>query len=272
LGRIWYRLDTRHRQVALDNLARAFDGEKSQAEIESLAKKTFEQLGVTAVEVCQLANMEREQLVDWVTLEGEQNFWDAYDHGKGVLMLTGHFGNWELMGILPSALQVPISVVARLTDNPAVEQELTRLRSRFGNRIIHKKAALRETMRVLREGGVVAILIDQNVADREGVFVEYFGRPACTTPTMALLALKSDARVVPNFCVRREDGSHRVFVGPAVDLVRTGDLERDVVVNTQRFTSIIEGYVRRHPDHWLWMHRRWKTQPEPSWAPLEVGS
>lgn len=272
LGRMWYRLDARHRRVAVENLALAFDGEKSRAEIESLAQKTFEQLGVTAVEVCKLAYMDRHRLVEWVGVEGEQNFWAAHGAGKGVLLLTGHFGNWELMGMLPSALDVPITVVARATDNPAIENELARMRSRFGNRVIHKKEALRETMRELRAGGVVAILIDQNVAEREGVFVEYFGRPACTTPTMALLALKTDARVVPTFCLRTENGTHRVVVEPEVELVRTGDLERDVVVNTQRFTSIIEGYVRRHPDHWLWMHRRWKTRPKAGWTPLEVGS
>ncbi len=270
LGRMWYRLDARHRQVALENLSRAFDGEKSPAEVESLARKTFEQFGVTAVEVCQLASMGRQRLLDWVSVEGEEHFWEAHRAGQGVLLLTGHFGNWELMGMLPSAMDAPISVVARLTDNPALEQELTRLRGRFGNRVIHKKAALRETMRELRAGGVVAILIDQNVADREGVFVEYFGRPACTSPALALLALKTDARVVPTFCVRSSNGSHRVLVEPPVPIVRTGELERDLVVNTQRFTSIIERYVRRYPDHWLWMHRRWKTQPGPDWAPVEV--
>lgn len=272
LGRMWYRLDARHRSVALENLARAFDGEKSRAEIESIAKKTFEQFGVTAAEVCQLAYMERQQLIEWVSVEGEQNFWDALEAGKGVLLLTGHFGNWELLAMLPSARDIPLTVVARQSDNPAIERELARMRERFGNRVIYKKDALRETMRVLRAGGVVGILIDQNVADREGVFVEYFGRPACTTPTTALLALKTDAKVVPTFCVRSPDGSHRVVVEPSVPIARTGDLERDVVVNTQQFTKVIERYVRRHPDHWLWMHRRWKTKPEPGWVPVEVVS
>lgn len=270
LGRVWYRFDARHRQVALENLSRAFDGQKSPAEIESIAKRTFEQFGVTAVEVCQLASLERSQLIDWVKVEGEDNFWEAYGAGKGILMLTGHFGNWELMGMLPSARQVPVTVVARHSDNVALERELVRLRGRFGNRVIYKRAALRETIRVLRDGGVVGILIDQNVAEREGVFVEFFGQLACTTPTMALLALKTEARVVPTFCVRTPGGGHRVIVEPSLHIERTGDLERDVVTNTQRFTEVIERYVRQYPDHWLWMHRRWKTQPVEE-AAQEVG-
>lgn len=270
LGRAWYRLDARHRRVALENLARAFDGKKSPAEIETLARQTFEQFGITALEVCRIASMERERLIELVSVDGEGHFWKAQEAGTGILLLTGHFGNWELMGVFPSALGIPVTVVARATDNPYLERELVAMRSRFGNRVIHKKSALREIMRVLKDGGVAAILIDQNVAEREGVFVEYFGKPACTTPTMALLALKTDARVVPTFCVRSPGGTHRVVVEPEVPLIRTGDLERDVLVNTQRFTGIIERFVRSYPDHWLWMHRRWKTQPESGWMPPEV--
>ncbi|MFQ5894079.1 MAG: lysophospholipid acyltransferase family protein, partial [Nitrospinota bacterium] len=116
---------------------------------------------------------------------------------------------------------------------------------------------------------IVAILIDQNVANREGVFVNFFGRPACTTPTMALLALKTDATVLPTFCVRTAEGAHRVIVEPPVPIVRSGDTEQDVVVNTQRFTDVIERFVRQYPDHWLWMQRRWKTRPKPDRVGVE---
>jgi KDO2-lipid IV(A) lauroyltransferase len=174
------------------------------------------------------------------------------------------------MGLIPSVYGYPISVMARTADNSSIERELGRLRRRFGNRVIPKRSALRESLRTLRSGGVVAILIDQNVAEREGVFVEYFGRPACTTPSLALLALKTDAVVVPGFCVRSDDGAHRVVVEPPVPVERTGDRARDVVVNTQRFTDVIERYVRMYPDHWLWMHRRWKTQPKPDRVAVEV--
>ncbi|MFQ6672195.1 MAG: lysophospholipid acyltransferase family protein [Candidatus Tectimicrobiota bacterium] len=269
IGRLWYRLDGRHRQVALDNLVQAFDGQKSRAEVEAIAQETFEQFGVTATEVCLLNSLPREWFMETVEIEGQDHFRKALDGGKGTLILTGHFGNWELMGLVPSIHGYPVGVVARPADNPAIDRELARLRSRFGNRVIPKRTALRESLRMLRAGGVVAILIDQNVAEREGIFVEFFGRPACTTPTLALLALKTDATVLPTFCVRTADGAHRVIVEPPVPIVRSGDTERDVVLNTQRFTGVIERYVRQYPDHWLWMHRRWKTQPKPGRVAVE---
>ncbi len=270
MGRLWYGLDARRRRVALDNLTMAFDGQKSKSEVESLSREVFEQVGVTASEACRFGSLPKEWFIERLLVEGQEHYWKALEVGKGVLILTAHFGNWELMGLFPSLNGHPVGVVARTADNPAIEREIARIRCRFGNWVIPKREALRESLRILRAGGAVAVLIDQNVADREGVFVEFFGRPACTTPTMALLALKTDAAVVPTFCVRMADGSHQVFVEPPVSLERTGDLERDVLVNTQRFTDVIERYVRRYPDHWLWMHRRWKTRPQPERAAVEA--
>lgn len=272
VGRLWYRLDARHRHVALENLVRAFDGDKSSAEIEDLARRCFEQFATTATEACLLGSLPKEWFFERVAIEGKDHFLAAHERGKGVLLLTGHFGNWELMGLVPAVYGYPIAVMARTTDNSGIERELTHLRRRFGNHVIPKRAALRESVRTLRSGGVVAILIDQNVAEREGVFVEYFNRPACTTPSLALLALKTDATVLPGFCVRSDDGTHRVVVEPPVPIVRTGDRALDVVVNTQRFTDVIERYVRQYPDHWLWMHRRWKTQPQPDRMAVEAQS
>jgi KDO2-lipid IV(A) lauroyltransferase len=261
LGRLWYRLDAPHRRVALENLDRAFDGRMSPAEIELLARNTFEHFGIMALEVCRLAFLEKEELLGWITIEGEEHFWKALAQGRGLLLLTGHLGNWELLGLVASVRGRPISVVARPADNPALEAELLRLRSRFGNRVIYKKAALKEALKELKTGGVVAALIDQNVASKEGVFVEFFGRLACTSPILALLALKTSAPVVPAFALRMPEGKYRVVVEPPVEIERTGNLDRDVVEATQKFTTIIEQYVRRYPDQWLWMHRRWKTRP-----------
>lgn len=270
VGRLWYRLDARHRRVAVDNLVRAFDGQKSPAEVEDLARQCFEQFATTATEACLLGSLSKEWFLERVAIEGKEHFLAAREAGKGVLMLSGHFGNWELMGLMPAVYGYPMAVMARTADNSGIEKELARMRRRFGNKVIPKRAALRESLRTLRVGGIVAILIDQNVAEREGVFVEYFGRPACTTPSLALLALKTDAVVLPGFCVRRDDGTHRVVIEPPVPIVRSDDHARDVVANTQKFTDIIERYVRQYPDHWLWMHRRWKTQPQTDRVAAEV--
>jgi KDO2-lipid IV(A) lauroyltransferase len=147
-------------------------------------------------------------------------------------------------------------------DNPLLEGLLSRLRSRWGNRVVRKGGALREVLKLLKKGETVGFLLDQNVAFDQGVFVNFFGRPACTHKTLALIALKTGASVLPAFIFREdEENRHRIVVEPPVPLEVTGDVEKDLVVNTQKFTSLIESYIRKHPDQWLWVHRRWKTQP-----------
>ncbi len=166
------------------------------------------------------------------------------------------------MALAHSLQGYPINAVARPVDNPMLERLLSRLRSRWGNRVVRKGGALREVLKLLKRGETVGFLLDQNVAIDQGVFVNFFGRPACTHKTLALLALKTGAVVLPVFTFREEGNGHRITVELPVSLEETGDTERDLVVNTQKFTSLIESYIRKHPDQWLWVHRRWKTQPK----------
>jgi KDO2-lipid IV(A) lauroyltransferase len=176
------------------------------------------------------------------------------------VLFSAHFGHWELTALMQGFLDLPLALVTRPLDNRALERMLAELRGRSGNRVIHKRNAIRESLRELRAGRGVAIVLDQD-ARAEGVFVPFFGRPASTTPTAALLALRTGASLVPTYSVPRPDGSYLIVYEPAVEVTATGDREADVRRITARCTAILEGWVRRWPELWLWMHRRWKTQP-----------
>jgi KDO2-lipid IV(A) lauroyltransferase len=261
LGRFVFWLDRRHQTVALDNLRLAFGAEKNDRELRSIAQRSYQHLGLSLAELARVMFSPPQRVMEWVRIEGLDHFIDAHKKGRGVLYLTAHLGNWELMALIQSLQGYPINVVARPVDNPLLEGLLSRLRSRWGNRVVRKGGALREVLKLLKRGETVGFLLDQNVAFDQGVFVDFFGRSACTHKTLALLALKTGASVLPAFIFREEGNRHRIVIESPVSLEETGDAERDLVANTQKFTSLIESYIRKHPDQWLWVHRRWKTRP-----------
>jgi len=248
--------------MALDNLKIAFGTEKDEQELRTIARQSYQHLGRSLAELARVMVSSPERIMGSVKIEGLDHFLDAQKKGRGVLYLTAHLGNWELMALAHSLQGYPINVVARPVDNPLLEDLLSRLRTRGGNRVIKKGGALREVLKLLKAGETVGFLLDQNVVADQGVFVNFFGKSACTHKTLALLALKTGAVVLPAFTFRQEGGGHRVIIEPPVLLEETGDMERDLVVNTQKFTALIESCIRRHPDQWLWVHRRWKTQPQ----------
>jgi KDO2-lipid IV(A) lauroyltransferase len=254
-------MDRRHQKVAMENLRLAFGTEKSDQELRSIAQRSYQHLGFSLAELARVMVSPPQRVMEWVRIEGMDHFIDAHKKGRGVLYLTAHLGNWELMALTQSLQGYPISVVARPVDNPLLEGLLSSLRSRWGNRVVRKGGALREVLKLLKRGETVGFLLDQNVAIDQGVFVNFFGRLACTHKTLALLALKTGAAVLPAFTFREEENKHRIVVEPPVSLEESGDTERDLVINTQKFTSLIESYIRKYPDQWLWVHRRWKTQP-----------
>jgi KDO2-lipid IV(A) lauroyltransferase len=176
---------------------------------------------------------------------------------------TGHFGNWEFQGVVSPLLVGPFAVVARPLDNPELDRRLVGLRTSTGNTVIYKKRALSQIMQTIKGGGVVAIVIDQNTQKKDGIFVEFFGRPACTTTVAAALALKLDCMIVPVHCPLGPDGRYQMLYGPPVEWKGQGKGPDQVEALTQHLTTIIEGWVREYPEQWLWLHRRWKTQPEP---------
>ena len=234
------------------------------SEHERLLRGSFESLGRQLGEVSQFPRATPESLREVVEYDSEDvKLLDvARERGRGVIFLTGHLGAWELLCFAHSAFYSPLSFLVRPIDNPLIEEMVENLRTRYGNRPIDKKAAARTALRLLRDGGTLGVLADLNSQEREGVFVPFFGRLACTTAGVATLALRTDATVIP--CFAPWDERRRKFVfrgGPVIELVRTGDDARDVEINTANFTAAIERYVRMFPDQWLWIHKRWKTRP-----------
>ncbi|MGH7273141.1 MAG: lysophospholipid acyltransferase family protein [Nitrospiria bacterium] len=262
LGSLVFWIDRRHQRVAIDNLRIAFGKEKDEQELKAIARRSYQHLGQSLAELARALASPPDKIMAAVSIEGLDHFLEAHKNGRGVLYLTAHLGNWEWMALVQSLKGYAMNVVARPVDNPFLEGLLSRLRTRWGNRVVKKGGALRKVLKLLNQGETIGFLLDQNVAPDQGVFVNFFGQPACTHKTLALLALKTGASVLPAFTFRQGGNRHRIIIEPPVMLEETGDLQRDVVANTQKFTSVIESYVRQHPDQWLWVHRRWKTQPE----------
>jgi len=259
-GRLAFRLDRRHGRIAMENLARAFPRERSPDEIEALARATFVNLGWTAVDVARSDRLSCERDHEAVCIEGFDRLREARARGKGVLFITAHFGPWELLPLIAALRYEPIHVVARPLDNPRLDYLLTTMRERGGNRVIRKREAVQASLQVLRRGETVGILIDQHISEKEGLIVPFFGRPASTALAPALIAMRSDAAVLPVGIVRERPGRYRILIGEEVPVRRSGDRKADLVENTARFNLAIEAIIRRYPEQWFWVHRRWKTQ------------
>jgi KDO2-lipid IV(A) lauroyltransferase len=200
-------------------------------------------------------------------LDGHENFLEGQRRGKGVLYLTGHIGAWELSSFAHALYGFPLHYMARRIDNQRIDALVNGYRCLSGNRPIFKNESARVMLKVLKEAGTVGILADQNTMPEEAVFVDFFGKAASTTTGIARVALHTDAAVVPGYAIWDERSrKYRLRFEPPVELIRTGDTERDVLENTQKFTKVIEGIVRKYPEQWVWMHGRWNTRPkgEPS--------
>jgi KDO2-lipid IV(A) lauroyltransferase len=256
IGTVHWALDARHRRVALDNVGLAYGGAMSPQHARRLVRASMRHLALVAVETMALPRYLDGDAREQVRVEGFEHLRDAHGQGKGVIGFTGHLGHWELMFTLFGRLGIPSAGIVRPLDNPYLESQLTRLRTMTGNRVIDRRRALRQALTVLREGGFICILIDQR-PKRGGVRVPFFGTDAFTTEGLAQLALASDALVIPGFTVREADGSWRMVLEPTVPVVRTGNAEADVYRITADCTAIVERWVRRYPDQWLWTHRRW---------------
>jgi KDO2-lipid IV(A) lauroyltransferase len=190
------------------------------------------------------------------------NFESARSRGKGILYLTGHFSAWELLPTAHALHGYPLSFVTRPLDNTRLEKYLCGIRQLPGNQVIYKRNSARHILEKLKSGGDVGILMDQNTSLNEGILSDLFGLPAATSTSVALLALRTDAAVLPGYISPAADGRYAIKFLPAVDLVRTGDTNEDIYRNTQLFNQILERIIREQPDTWLWGHRRWKNQPE----------
>lgn len=262
LGSLGHLLDRRHRRIGLDNLRIAYGGELDGAQARRLLHRCWRHFGRITLDALKFPRISGDNLESFARHEGLEHLHAAYARGRGVLLFSGHFGHWELTALAQGFLGLPLALVTRPLDNPRLERMLAELRGVSGNRIIHKRNAIREMLRALNDGIGVAIVIDQDARDN-GVFVPFFGRPASTTPSLALLALRTGAALVPTYSVPEPDGRYRIVYEPAVEIRAGDDRDADVIRLTSQCTAIVERWVREHPELWLWMHRRWKTVPPP---------
>ncbi|HEY6360553.1 MAG TPA: lysophospholipid acyltransferase family protein [Vicinamibacterales bacterium] len=264
LGRLAYALDAYHRRVALENLAQAFPT-RSVGQRRQLARATFAHFGSLLLELLKFGTYSRDRMLAATEIDGEDRVLQAHQQGRGVLFFTGHFGYWEMQAIAhPLRLKAVsvLSVLARPLDNPALNDMLEAIRTGTGNSVIYRQGAMRKVLRELAANHGIALLIDQHLHTPDAVYVDFFRRPAATTSALAALALRTGAPVIPVFALPLRGGRYRFVYEHPVDPPRSEgpDAIREF---TQRCTDVLEMYVRRHPDLWLWMHRRWR-EPDTS--------
>ncbi len=262
VGLAFYTFDRTHRRVADTNLATAFP-QRTPAERKAIVREMFGHFGRVLFELLRFSTLTPHQMRAAVELEGEERARAAYAQGRGVLFFTGHFGYWEIHAIVHGLHHAPIHVLARALDNPYLNDLLERVRSSTGNAVIYRKGAVRRVLRTLHAGQGVAMLIDQHMHSPDAIYVDFFERPAATTSTLAQLALRTGAPVLPVFALPLPGGRYRMIYEHPV-APPDADTPDAIRQFTQRCTDVLEMYVRRYPSLWLWMHRRWRDAPMPA--------
>lgn len=259
LGRVVHAVDRGHRRLAIENLTMAFPA-RTDAECRTITRQMFEHFGRLLMVLLKFSTLSPQQMLRYVEFDGEERVRAAHAQGRGVLLFTGHFGYWEINALVHALVLGPIAVLARPLDNPMLHDLLERVRTSTGNSVIYRRGAIRRVLRALGTNRAVAVLIDQHMLSADAVYVDFFNRPAATTSALAALALKTGAPVVPVFALPLPGGRFRMVYEHPVQPPPADD-EGAVREFTQRCTDILEMYVRRYPDLWLWMHRRWRAIP-----------
>lgn len=261
IGWIAFHTLPRLRRVGMKNLALAFPN-KSRAERRVTLRTMYRNLGWQLAEFCQMPRYTLEQANQFIRYEGLEHYLAARQRGRGVLVLTGHLGAWELSSFYHSLAGYPMCMVIRRLDNPLVDRLVNSIRCQHGNRVLHKNDFARGLIVAMRAEETVGVLMDTNMTPPQGVFVDFFGHAACTASGVARVAQRTGAAVVPGFLLwEPAEKRYVLHFLPALQLTHTGDDEQDTIANTQLFTSALEDVIRRWPEQWLWVHRRWKTRP-----------
>jgi Kdo2-lipid IVA lauroyltransferase/acyltransferase len=267
LGYSVYLLHPRLRHVGYRNLRLALP-EKSKREHRKIVRGVFRTLGRQLADFCQFPSYDGRNIETLAVYEGFECYDSARARGKGVLFVTAHLGGWEIGSFAHAIYGNSMQVVVRPLDNPYLDRLVNGHRTLHGNKTFGKQEFARGLISAMRAGETVGLLMDQNMTPPQGVFVDFFGVPACSASGIARVAMKTDAAVVPAFTIWDPVlRKYRVHFDPAVALIRTGNHEADVIANTAKFTKVIEEFVRKYPDQWLWVHKRWKTRP-PGESPL----
>ncbi|WP_457553716.1 lysophospholipid acyltransferase family protein [Desulfobacula sp.] len=260
LGHIWYMADKRHRNVVIENIHFAYPEKFSLEQSRRFAKVVFKNVAGILFEVIWSYGKTWDELSRYVSIKGLKNLENAKKKGRGIVLLCSHLGNFELGGAVIAKAGIAPYGVYRKFDFQPIERFLLEVRQRFGTTMIPLRGASKKIDTILRNNGVVGTLLDQSVDWYKGVFVDYFGRPACTNDGLAKLVLRSKAAVVPVF-ILRQNNHYIVEFLPEIPLEITGDPIKDIENNTQNYVSSIESTVRRSPEQYFWVHNRWKTKP-----------
>lgn len=261
IGDVLYRVMPRRRALGSQNLTIAFGDTLSEAERQQILRATFRNLGKSLVETLHFPKMSQREILAKVSIVGQEQYLAARAKGNGVIFLAAHIGNWEMTPHAQGAAGYPLTVIARPLDNRFLDWVVTKLRTMYGNQVITSIKSLKQVIALLKAQGAIGILTDQNTTRSAGIFVNFFGKLACTSPVIAILALRYQTPVLPAFVVRTGFDTHTLYIGAEVELTRTGEPQADIEVNTARFNRIIEDFIRQYPDQWFWIHNRWKTQP-----------
>ena len=260
IGRAGFHLFGRLRRVGLRNLDIAFPAWTPEQK-STVLRASFMQLGRHLAEFCHMTRYTPAEAASFIRYDGLERYEKAAQRGKGVLVLTGHLGAWELSSFFHSLMGYPMGLVIRRLDNSLIDARVNEVRCQHGNRVLHKDDFARGLLTEMRAGGTVGILMDTNMTPPQGVFVPFFGKLACTASGLARVAQKTGAAVLPGFLFEETGGRYRLHFGEEITLQTTSDVEADALANTAQFTAVLERYIRSFPEQWLWMHRRWKTRP-----------
>jgi len=260
IGTLIRHVSPRHFRIVMTNLRLAFGEEKSEAELRQIAAQCYRHLGKCLMEFVRLPAMSGADIKQVAHLRGAEHIEAVLAAGKGAILITGHLGNWEMVGARLAAEGFPVNVIARAQRDDTLTEYIRRTREVAGMRVFHQEVAARRSLSALRNNELVGILLDQNAGD-EGLFVDFFGHLASTAPGAAAFALRTGAPALPTCGWRNPDDTHTVVIGEPVPTIRTGDRDQDLLVNTARYTKIIEQQIREHPAQWFWLHKRWKSRP-----------
>lgn len=261
LGIFTYCTIPKRKRIALKNLRAAFGKERTEPELRHIVWSMGKNLGRNVMEFLRLPVMTLKDIEHYIEFVGLENLEAALTQGKGAFVLTAHFGNWDLFAAALAFKGYPTNLVTKYLKSEILNQLWLDYRSRVKVNPLYREGSLKEIVRHLKSNEIMGFVLDQSTKREEGVFVNFFGRPACTIPGLATLAQRLETPVVPGFIIRKKGAYHRIVLEPALPFQRCGTIEETIVHNTQVYTDVIERYIRAYPEHWIWIHRRWKTKP-----------
>lgn len=259
LGYLFYRLDKNHRKIALLNLDQAFGDSKTETEKRLLVKTSFQHFGCALLETMRLNKITRRNFLKHVTLDNLKPFYDGLQQGKGVILCSAHYGNWEVMNLVLGYLNLPMSAMARPLDNPLLHKYLERIRGLSGNGVIYKHKSVRKILSTLKENRIVGIVNDQDVHDRNKMMVDFFGLEAATTPVPAAMSYKTGAPIVTGYAIPLGKGRYHLRFGSLITVNQEGEKNEEIRRITRELNNRLEQQITFQPAYWLWMHKRFKT-------------